>query len=537
MTLSIHTNVASEYVSRNINRYSSAFIKTIGRIGSGEQIQSAADDAAGLALSSKLKVNIRSWQKTIQTISSGIDMLKTAEDALVSQSEALTKMKSLVLQGANGLLTNSDKDNINNELSELLKSINEISNNSIFNGQNILQNIKTEGSYTYTDQTGALSDINATSMTINSNNPITLGTHKLEVTGIDAIITNIDTSGIVGEIESAYGPKWGDNNTLYFIMNDNDGGNALYSINKNGSGLTKVTGPIGGSGIREFDVSQQGYIAVILENGDVYAKRGGTVFTQVATNSLSANDGISWNAAGDKFVYRGTTITQLHIYDFNTSTNTTLNLGSAVNNPFWNWSDNKIYYRVFASGAGRIGSINPDGSGQNNSTYNLAGGDYWPTLRNGNFASGSTINMDASSIIYSNQGANFSGYNPEISPDGTLIASIVPTTAGNTNNIQIHTIAGAVSQASINDNSLKNSLFNVSPYIAANADVGTDIYTFTYSESSNTWTVKNSDNVTIDSGLSGGTLYNVGNLGLMVNIKNITRLRDGDTFTISTETL
>ncbi|HON56260.1 MAG TPA: hypothetical protein PLJ38_04505, partial [bacterium] len=365
MTLSIHTNVASEYVSRNINRYSSAFIKTIGRIGSGEQIQSAADDAAGLALSSKLKVNIRSWQKTIQTISSGIDMLKTAEDALDSQSEALTKMKSLVLQGANGLLTNSDKDNINNELSELLKSINEISNNSIFNGQKILQNIKTEGSYTYTDQTGALSDINATSMTINSNNPITLGTHKLEVTGIDAIITNIDTSGIVGEIESAYGPKWGDNNTLYFIMNDNDGGNALYSINKNGSGLTKVTGPIGGSGIREFDVSQQGYIAVILENGDVYAKRGGTVFTQVATNSLSANDGISWNAAGDKFVYRGTT-TQLHIYDFNTSTNTPLNLGSAVNNPFWNWSDNKIYYRVFASGAGRIGSINPDGSGQNN---------------------------------------------------------------------------------------------------------------------------------------------------------------------------
>jgi len=108
------------------------------QIASGSRINSAAKDPAGLAISEKLTSQINGNDKAIENIASSQDLLNTAEGTLNGITDNLQRVRDLALQASNGVLTDSDKTIIQNEIDEIFKNINNIAQNTEFNTMTLL---------------------------------------------------------------------------------------------------------------------------------------------------------------------------------------------------------------------------------------------------------------------------------------------------------------------------------------------------------------------------------------------------------------
>ncbi|HVZ33864.1 MAG TPA: flagellin [Polyangiaceae bacterium] len=138
MVLSVLTNTASLEAQRNLNQTSNALSSNFAKLSSGMRITTAADDAAGLAISERMKSQIRSLSQAERNANDGISLLQTAEGALNSDSGVLTRMRELAMQASNGTLGDSDRSALQTEFVQLRGEINRIANVTDFNGQKLL---------------------------------------------------------------------------------------------------------------------------------------------------------------------------------------------------------------------------------------------------------------------------------------------------------------------------------------------------------------------------------------------------------------
>jgi flagellin len=134
----INTNVASLNAQRNLNNSQGALQTSLARLSSGLRINSARDDAAGLAVSQRLGAQIKSLNQAMRNANDGISMLQTAEGAMDEMQNILTRMKELGTQAANGTIGSTERGFINTELVELRDEIQDIASRTNFNGQNLL---------------------------------------------------------------------------------------------------------------------------------------------------------------------------------------------------------------------------------------------------------------------------------------------------------------------------------------------------------------------------------------------------------------
>ena len=118
------------------NSYSS--YSMYGKIASGSRIQSAADDAAGLAISEKLTSQENGLNKGTQNAQSGQDLLNVSDGALGSITDNLQRIRELAVQASSGLLTDSDKKDIQAEVDQLKQGIGDIADQTTFNTKPIL---------------------------------------------------------------------------------------------------------------------------------------------------------------------------------------------------------------------------------------------------------------------------------------------------------------------------------------------------------------------------------------------------------------
>ncbi|HHH31493.1 MAG TPA: flagellin FliC [Polyangiaceae bacterium] len=138
MPLYINTNVASLQAQKNLNGSTMGLQKSFERLSSGYRINSAADDAAGLAISESLKAQTRSFAVAERNANNGISMVNTAEGGLGEMSDMLIRMRELAVQASNGDLTTNDRANIDVEYQELVSEIDRVSNTTEFNGTELL---------------------------------------------------------------------------------------------------------------------------------------------------------------------------------------------------------------------------------------------------------------------------------------------------------------------------------------------------------------------------------------------------------------
>ncbi len=147
--ISINTNVASLNAQRNLSRTQTHLEGNYGRLSTGLRINHAADDAAGLAISERLKAQIRSMSQAERNGNDGISLLQTAEGAMNEISGVLTRIRELSVQSANGTLGSAERQYIDNEKTALLAEIDRIAAATDFNGTNLLNGGAAGVSFTF----------------------------------------------------------------------------------------------------------------------------------------------------------------------------------------------------------------------------------------------------------------------------------------------------------------------------------------------------------------------------------------------------
>ncbi|MCB1759841.1 MAG: flagellin [Gammaproteobacteria bacterium] len=134
----INTNVTSLTAQRNLNKSQGSLQTAMQRLSSGLRINSAKDDAAGLAISERMTAQIRGLNQAIRNASDGISFAQTAEGALSTTGDALQRIRELAVQSANDTNSASDRASLQEEVAQLIAEVDRIANTTQFNGQNVL---------------------------------------------------------------------------------------------------------------------------------------------------------------------------------------------------------------------------------------------------------------------------------------------------------------------------------------------------------------------------------------------------------------
>jgi flagellin len=134
----INTNVASLNAQRNLNTSQSSLATSLQRLSSGLRINSAKDDAAGLAISDRFTTQIRGLNQAVRNANDGISLAQTAEGALGESGNSLQRIRELAIQSANSTNSASDRSALNAEAQQLLAEIQRIGQTTQFNGTNVL---------------------------------------------------------------------------------------------------------------------------------------------------------------------------------------------------------------------------------------------------------------------------------------------------------------------------------------------------------------------------------------------------------------
>ncbi len=142
----INHNMSAMFADRVLGNTDAALQKNIEKLSSGMRINSAADDASGLAVSEKMRAQIRGLNQATKNIENGVSFIQTTEGYLGETQDILQRMRELSVQGANGIYSSEDRMQIQVEVSSLVDEINRIASQAQFNGMNILTGRFAKGS-------------------------------------------------------------------------------------------------------------------------------------------------------------------------------------------------------------------------------------------------------------------------------------------------------------------------------------------------------------------------------------------------------
>ncbi len=138
MGLRINQNVAAYNAHRNLTATDNALSKSLERLSSGLRINRAADDAAGLSISEKMRSQVSGLAQASRNAQDGISLIQTAEGALSESSSILQRVRELAVQAANGTLQDADRTAISNEVNQLSAEITRIVSQTKYNNQALL---------------------------------------------------------------------------------------------------------------------------------------------------------------------------------------------------------------------------------------------------------------------------------------------------------------------------------------------------------------------------------------------------------------
>ena len=311
----IQHNIAAMNAYRNYNINTSAVSKNLEKLSSGYKINRAGDDAAGLAISEKMRAQITGLEAASKNVKDGVSLVKTAEGAMQEVQDMLNRMVSLATQSANGTYDNEvDRDNLQKEVDQLQSEINRIADSANFNGIKLL-----DGSL---DET-----VRQTTETVFRNLTASHDLNKGNVAGTPTNDGGLDLVGVAGMAGQGiqyhkdattggktsfsvsldginYGTDAGKSTQkIAFVLADKRGGNAL-QLNKTGTAeAVEFTATAGANGaITSKDVADA-IMKSINENGEgdgiVYLQSdGGDVIQYKVTQD---GDSLNFEMTGDGY--------------------------------------------------------------------------------------------------------------------------------------------------------------------------------------------------------------------------------------------
>jgi flagellin len=209
MGLRINTNIGSLNAQRGLGDSTRRLNSSFRRLSTGLRINSAADDAAGLAISERLRSRIRSLDQAQRNANDGISLAQTAEGSLDEVSSILVRLRELAIQASNGTISTTDKDTLEEEFATLKSEIDRIANSTEFNGIKLLDGSATQTSFqvgvgndnAVNQITVALQDVNIASLSIQNSSVNGAGSTSAAIADIDTTINTI--SSLRGKLGAA----------------------------------------------------------------------------------------------------------------------------------------------------------------------------------------------------------------------------------------------------------------------------------------------------------------------------------------------
>ena len=195
MGLRVNTNIASINAQRNTAQVTGRLARNFQRLSTGLRISTAADDAAGLAISERLRSQIRSLGQASRNANDGISLVQVGEGALNEVSNILVRLRELAIQAANGSSSTADKNTIKEEFDSLVNEVNRIAQSTDFNGVRLLDGSSTSVSFQVGINTAASIDVLNVTLTPALSTSLGLSTIDVGSGG--------DTSFAISQIDSA----------------------------------------------------------------------------------------------------------------------------------------------------------------------------------------------------------------------------------------------------------------------------------------------------------------------------------------------
>ena len=369
----INNNLSALKTWNNIKKKNNKIAKNFEHLASGLRINDAADDAAGLAISEKMRVQIRGLHQAERNIQDGISLIETAEGGLASiLAPPLQRMRELAIQAANGTLTDDDRIRIQDEVDQLKQSIDTIANNTEFNGIKLLcpkENITDKLQLNYTE-------------------------HKISTDTLDYadIMMSADGEKILFIDGGGSGQLWrmdkdGSNvgkltpfTTIISKAKFSDDGSKIYTQESDGK-YYQIQADMSNA-MGEYDATKQvldynpfspdgkEYYQNIADS-EIYRKNVDGTGIEQLTNLFGTESIIGFSPNGTKILYENYLTQHIHVMSLDGSNNIDLGVGGVSTAVYKGASFSPDGSKVvFSSNDNNIHSINVDGSGLKQLTNN-----------------------------------------------------------------------------------------------------------------------------------------------------------------------
>jgi len=278
MALTVNTNVASLNTQRNLSNSANSLQTTMQRLSTGSRINSAKDDAAGLQISNRLGSQISGLNVAVKNSNDGISMAQTAEGALQQSTNILQRMRDLSLQAANGSNSDSERGALNDEVTQLKKELDRISNTTTFGGRQLLNGDFGTASF----QVGAAAN-EIISVSIGEMSSKSLDATHFETTIAASTVTS-GTASAAGSVSVGFSV----NGKSYSVDAKFAKGDTDVQVNQKIAAAINDTN----SGVGAFVNETSGEITIVAKEGDV-ADQSAFSLTSIASGAGAGAAGFS----------------------------------------------------------------------------------------------------------------------------------------------------------------------------------------------------------------------------------------------------
>ena len=193
MPMTINTNISSMNAQRNLSSSQNSLATSMQRLSSGLRVNSAKDDAAGLAIADRMNAQVRGMMVASRNANDGISMAQTAEGALSTVTDALQRMRELGVQAQNGTNSTTDRANLDTEYQQLSQEITRIAAQTKFNGTAIIGGGAGANVFQVGANNGDTLTITTTTVTTVAGNLTSAANASTAVAALDVAIDSITT--------------------------------------------------------------------------------------------------------------------------------------------------------------------------------------------------------------------------------------------------------------------------------------------------------------------------------------------------------
>jgi len=416
----INTNVASLNAQRNLNTSQMGLATSLQRLSSGLRINSAKDDAAGLAISERMTAQIRGLDQARRNANDGVSLAQTGEGALAQMGDMLQRIRELAVQSNNASNTANDRQSLNGEMGQLVQELDRFAQTTQFNGLNLLDG--TMGSATF--QVGANANQTISTATA-SFRTTSYGTNQVQSSGVGVASTYNQVQVTTGAVGTSGGLVFGAGTVNYSsslgsgavtITTADSAKTIAASINAQSQTGIKATART------EADITFQGAGAT---SGYAMQVWGGTNATSVSGASISFN--VTANSA------TGLADAISAFNNVSSQTGVTAKLSATGNGVDLTADDGSTIMLGNTGASGMRGGVTV--SGAINAGYSAAAASF-----SGGIAIGGAVTLD-SSRSYTVSGSTVSGYNTSGGVASSSLQTVatldITTTTGSTKAIRI----------------------------------------------------------------------------------------------------